>query len=442
MCAGIGRWVGVDDTSAIHLSTFQRATLAPMPTAHPHHLLTAELLSIGSELTVGDTRDTNAGELARSLTSRGVRVTRFTALPDDLDSVSEAFRTGLERADLVVSTGGLGPTPDDLTREAIAHACDEVPAVDPDLEAWLRELWSRRGMPFPELNLKQAWLIPSATPLPNPNGTAPGWLVSRPDGRVVVALPGPPREMRPMWADQALPLLEQRGLGAEVATRTYRLTGIGESQVAEQLGEALLRATNPIIATYARVEAVDVRISATGDPSQTAQSRVDDAATIVLDLVGEHVWATGETTWSEAIGMRLGELGWTLAAVEIGTAGSFGMLLGDAPWFLFDESIALDAPAAGVHLVEVAHDDEGADTDDLAPFARRARELGGAEVGVAIRARTRAGNTAVSVVVSTPIAERRVRRIAFLAGPVGRSRSALAAAAIVLETLKGTPSDN
>ena len=158
-----------------------------MSVARPRRLLTAELLSIGTELTVGDTRDTNAGELARALTGMGVRVVRLTALPDDLGTVAAAFGIGLARSDLVVSTGGLGPTPDDLTREAIAQACGEATIVDPDREAWLRELWSRRGMPFPELNLKQAWRIPSAITLDNRNGTAPGWFVTRPDGRVVVA---------------------------------------------------------------------------------------------------------------------------------------------------------------------------------------------------------------------------------------------------------------
>ncbi|MGZ8438636.1 MAG: competence/damage-inducible protein A, partial [Candidatus Limnocylindrales bacterium] len=164
----------------------------PASPPQPHHLVTAEILSIGSELTVGDTRDTNAGELARSLTALGVRVGRLTALPDVLDAVSEAVSLAMTRSDLVVSTGGLGPTPDDLTREAIAAACGETPFVDPALEAWLRELWRRRGLPFPELNLKQAWRIQSATVLENPNGTAPGWLVTRADGHVIVALPGPP----------------------------------------------------------------------------------------------------------------------------------------------------------------------------------------------------------------------------------------------------------
>ena len=409
-----------------------------MAEPEPRRLLTAELLSIGSELTVGDTRDTNAGELARSLTGMGVRVIRLTALSDELETVTEAFRTGLARTDLVVSTGGLGPTPDDLTRESIAAACGETPEVDPDLEAWLRELWSRRGMPFSDLNLKQAWRIPSATTLANPNGTAPGWLVTRPDGRVVVALPGPPHEMRPMWAEHAVPRLRAIGIGLEVASQTYRLTGIGESRVADLLGEPLLRAANPIVATYARVEAVDVRISAVAAPGHSAQQLVEGAAATVLDQLGSYVWAVGETTWSEAIGARLGERGWTLGAVEVGTGGSLAGLIGDAPWFRFDEIISPDAPAAG------AGASEGSDSpthDDLLHLARRARELGGADVGVAVRAWPSSGDTAVSIAVSTPSGERQVKRVVFLAGPLGRSRAALAVAAFVREMLDGAASE-
>src|SRR4051812_33854701 len=137
----------------------------------------------------------------------GLDVRRIEALPDDQATVLEAFRAAAMRADLVVSTGGLGPTPDDLTREAIAAALGETPSVDPVIEAWLRELWARRGMPFPELNLKQAWLIPWAEALPNPNGTAPGWFVRRPAGGGIGALPGPPRGIRPMWGNKTLPRL-------------------------------------------------------------------------------------------------------------------------------------------------------------------------------------------------------------------------------------------
>jgi nicotinamide-nucleotide amidase len=309
--------------------------------------------------------------------------------------------------------------------------------VDSELEAWLRELWSRRGMPFPEMNLKQAWRIPSAVALPNPNGTAPGWFVRRPDGRAAVALPGPPREMRPMWSDEVVPRLEELGIGAQVASRTYRLAGIGESQVAELLGEELLRAVNPIVATYARVEAVDVRISAVAEGSRSADELVESATASVLEQLGTYVWATGETTWSAAVGARLGELGWTLAVVEIGTGGSLMALFGDAPWVRFDESISPDAPAATAHGHEEEPDDDV--PDDLVRFAHRARELGGAEVGLAVRARPRTGDTAVSIAISTPTGERRVRRVVFLTGPMGRSRAALAAGAVLLETLRDVP---
>src|SRR4051794_5633954 len=223
-------------------------------------LRTAELLSIGTELTVGETRDTNAGDLARELTRQGVVVERITALPDDLAAVTGAFADSLARSDLVVSTGGLGPTPDDLTREAIAAVVGETPAVDPELDRWLRELFERRNLPFAEANRKQAWLLRSARAIPNENGTAPGWWVEQPAGRVIVALPGPPREMRPMWDRWVVPRLLERGLGRPIASTTLRLTGIGESAIADRLGDLLAAGRRPTVATYARVDAVDIRI--------------------------------------------------------------------------------------------------------------------------------------------------------------------------------------
>ena len=397
-------------------------------TRSKRQIRTAELLSIGSELTVGETRDTNAAELARSLTEAGVSVGRITALPDRLETVVDALAAGIERADLLVSTGGLGPTPDDLTREAIAAVWGETPVVDPDLERWLRDLWARRDIPFPELNLKQAWRIPSAEPLPNPNGTAPGWFVSRPDGRVAIALPGPPREMRPMWTDHALPRLRSLGLGADAVVRTYRLMGIGESQVAEILGEGLLRTKNPEVATYARAEAVDVRISAVGDAdargdgARSAEALVEEAAAIVRERLAEHIWAAGDQTWAGAIGARLSERGWRLALVELGTRGQVTTLFGDVDWLA---------------LAETRPDDHaGEDDTTLTDLARRIRQRAGVDVGLAVRARERGGDTAVSVAVVTPDRDHRVIRRAFLGGSHGRTRAALIAASVLYVGLR------
>ena len=399
-------------------------------TASDRRVLTAELLSIGSELTVGDTRDTNSGELARSLTEAGVAIGRMTALPDRLDVVAEAIAAALERADLVVSTGGLGPTPDDLTREAIAKVFGETPVVDPELERWLRDLWARRDMPFPEMNLKQAWRIPSAEALPNPNGTATGWFVSRVDGRIAVALPGPPREMRSMWDEHALPRLRSRGLGGDVAMRTYRLRGIGESQAAAILGDELLRRPNPEVATYARAEAVDVRISAVGGTdtegrAKTAEELLEEAAKVVTDRLGKHVWAVGDQTWAGAIGAALAERGWGLSLVECGTRGQVTTLFGDVDW---------------IALAEIRPDDADPEVDHgLLDLARAIRGRSGSDVGVAVRARERGRDTAVSVAVVTPGAERRQTHRAFLGGSHGRTRAALIVASEVLAALKDVP---
>ena len=392
----------------------------------PRRLLTAEILSIGTELTVGDTRDTNSGELARSIAGHGVAVTRLTALPDDLKVVTTAFQTGLERVDLVVSTGGLGPTPDDLTREAIAATTGEDVAVDPALERWLRRLWSRRSMPFPVINLKQAWLIPSAAALANPNGTAPGWFVTRPDGKVVVALPGPPREMRPMWHEHAVPRLQALGLGADVAVVTYRLAGIGESQVADLLGEPLLRATNPIVATYARAEAVDVRVSAVGTPAATAAELVEPAAAVVRERLGAHIWATGDTTWSSAIGARFTESGWSLSIDETNTGGQVAALFGDVPWVRL--ATARTVEVGGV--TDVALHDAG-----MIASAENARDTAGTAIGVAVYVIDQGDDAVASIAVATPTRRVVERRTVFLGGANGRIRAALAAAAVLLAAL-------
>ncbi len=400
----------------------------PQPSPATRPIVTAELLSIGSELTTGETRDTNAGELARSLTESGVTVGRLTALPDRRAAVEEAFRAALERSDLVVSTGGLGPTPDDLTRESIAAVCAETPTVDPELERWLRGLWERRGLPFAEINLKQAWVIPSARTLANPNGTAPGWWVDRPDGRVVVLLPGPPREMRPMWHDHALPALRARGLGVEHAVRTLRLTGIGESAAADRLGEAILLTVNPEVATYARADAVDIRLSAVprpaagGAPARTAEELLDEVEPIVLAALGEHVWARGTTTWADAIGVELERRGWTLATREVGTGGTLVSLFGAKPWLVRTETVLGGRGAGGAA--------------DRGGSARQVRTAGGADVGLTVAARERGSDTAVSVTVATPTRFVRRRTMAFLGGEQGRVRAALAAVAILLEVLR------
>jgi nicotinamide-nucleotide amidase len=376
---------------------------------------TAEILAVGSELTTGVTRDTNSGELAAELTGRGVRVLRSSALPDDLEAVRRAFENAMSNADLVVSTGGLGPTPDDLTREAIAAACGLEPRVDPDLEAWLRGLFSRRGLAMPEANVKQAWLVDGCVALANNHGSAPGWWLERTDGGLLIALPGPPREWRAMWRDQAVSRLEAGRLGAARAVQTLRLSGIGESALVALIGEDVLRAPYPQVATYARMDAVDVVVSAETDDRTEAQRVVDATVTSLRERVGEYVFAEGNQTWVDALAVRLRAR--TLAVVEIGTAGNVQALLGGASFLVSGRLLgrAADVPVA-----------EG----DLGSLASEAR-AGGADIGLAVLASEARGDTGVHVAIATASDVTEEKALAFLGGDEGRRRAALSAASIL-----------
>lgn len=378
------------------------------------------LLAVGSELTTGETRDTNSGDIARMLSQAGVTVEWTSDLPDVLETVVTALERALEVADVVVTTGGLGPTPDDLTREAIAVVCGETPAVDPELLAWLHHLFERRGQPFHEVNVKQAWLIPSSRPLPNERGTAPGWWIERPDGRLIVALPGPPREMSAMFQGEVVPRLRQRGLGQERLTRTYRLAGIGESAVAAALGEPLLRATNPVVATYARADAVDVRISAVAGDGRSPAELVDAAAAKVLDAVGRYVWGRDDDTWPVAIGREIDRLGWRVALVELGTGGSAAGLLGDAIWL---HSAHIAPPLGSTSLLEVAES---------------ARREAGVEVGLAVRTVEEREDTSVELAATGPFGSAEAREVAFLGGMEGRRRAAISTAAFLFRIVRQT----
>ncbi len=403
---------------------------SPDPDRPSRALRSAELLAIGSELTNGETRDTNGGELAAALAAEGVTVRRISALPDDLGAVTAAFRDALASADLVVATGGLGPTPDDLTREAIAAAVGETPEVDPELEAWLRDLFGRRGMPLLAVNLKQAWLIPSATSIPNANGTAPGWWVDRPDGRVVVLLPGPPREMRPMWTGWALPRLRERGLGDGRISRTLRLYGIGESTVADLLGDAMLRRANPIVATYARADWLDVRISAVDEPApdggdgRPAAAILHETTEAVRAALAGHVRTEGETGWADLVAEAAEAAGVRIATVEAGTRGALAALL------------------AGVPAVERCIVVGGAaDADPEAwPVEARATDAArdaGVEVGCAVVARTDTTRTSLRVAVAvagdeeSSVMDLRL----FQHGEHGLFRAAVATAAFLIDVL-------
>jgi nicotinamide-nucleotide amidase len=277
----------------------------------------AELLSIGAELLLGETVDTNAAFLGAEMAALGLPLGGVRMLPDDRAVLSEAFAAARARSAVVLATGGLGPTHDDLSREGLADALGEEATEDPELLAVLEERF-RAVAPMPATNRRQAMLIPSADPLPNPIGSAPGWWADR-DGVVVVLMPGVPSEMRRMWADQVRPRLAARFGLPPLRIRTVKAFGIGESAMAERLGPLLTRPPDEVeVGIYARDDGVHVRFSTRGDGAL-----LDPLVAESREILGDAAYGTDEENLATAALARLGALGvGTLATWEADTGGA------------------------------------------------------------------------------------------------------------------------
>ena len=286
----------------------------------------SELLSIGAELLLGETVDTNAAFLGAELAALGLPLGRVTQLPDDRRVIAEAFKIARERSSVVIATGGLGPTHDDLTREGLADALGEALTPDADLRRQLEARYQSFG-PMPVSNLRQALRVPSAEALTNPIGSAPGWWVDR-DGCVTVLMPGVPSEMRRMWANEVRPRLAARFAAPALAIRTVKAFGIGESAAAEKLGSLLDAPGDGVDAgIYARDDGVHVRFTTRG--SAAALEPLADAAVAAL---GADAYGVDEEDLALAALRRLGQSGvGTIASWEADTGGALLAILAAAP---------------------------------------------------------------------------------------------------------------
>lgn len=281
----------------------------------------ALLLSVGSEILRGETVDTNAAHLGAELTHHGFSVLAVRVLADERAAIARAVREAVSAAPLVILTGGLGPTHDDLTREGVADALGEALVEDAALVALLRERFRGAGR-MASINLRQALRIPSAEVLSNPIGSAPGWWVEL-DRAVIVALPGVPSEMRRMFAEQVLPRLRRRYGERAEASRVIRTYGVGESALAERLREVLEQATAYEAGIYARDDGVHVRLSSSRDPGA-----VEQAARRALELAGVDAYGTDADDLATAVQGALRRRGVaTLASIERGTGGALLALL-------------------------------------------------------------------------------------------------------------------
>lgn len=287
---------------------------------------TAELLSIGAELLLGETVDTNAAFLGDEMARLGLPLGAVRVLPDDRSTLGAAFSDAMSRSDVVLATGGLGPTHDDLSREGLADALGEELVEDPTLVAQLEERFRAFGS-MPVANRRQAMLIPSAEPLSNRIGSAPGWWVE-PGGSVVALMPGVPSEMRLMWSEQVHPRLARRLDLPPLSMRTVKSFGVGESALAERLGSLLTHPPGGVeTGIYARDDGVHVRFSTRGSPAL-----LDESVNGALAQMGDDAYGTDEDDLAAVALERLGRLGaGTVSSWEADTSGSLLSILSTAP---------------------------------------------------------------------------------------------------------------
>ncbi len=289
----------------------------------------AVVVSIGSELIEGFLTDTNATFLAQEMSALGIELVGVSQVGDNLQRIVRVLTRAWEDADLVVTTGGIGPTDDDMTREAIASMLGESVRIDPDLLESISRFFRSRSIPMPEQNTKQAWLIPSSQALANPMGTAPGWIVQR-DEKFIISMPGVPREMKRMWAEQAVPRLRPRLGDRFYVSKTLKTIGIGESAAERAIADVIHRGY-PVVATYAKDDGVHIRIVAGSSDRDEADEAVRHTEVELRTILDTYVYGEEPATLGSAILAPLVESGDTLAISEAGSGGRLTSLVAEEP---------------------------------------------------------------------------------------------------------------
>ena len=347
----------------------------------------AEIMGIGTELLMGELTDTNSAWIAGRLPALGIELQWVSIIGDDLPRLTEAFKQGMKRSDIIFTTGGLGPTQDDLTREAIAAAFGETPVIQQEVVDDLERYFAARGGPMPQHNIKQANLIPSARFVPNANGTAPGWWAER-DGKIVICMPGPPAENRSMWEEQIEPQLAETIKDEVTITRNIKTFGMSEGAVDEIVSE-FFGVENPYLGIYSKADGIHLRVIARAKDSQSAQAMIVPVEKAIHERLGEYVWGYDDDTPAEAAGRSLLENGLSLAVIEMCTGGALTNSITDVPdslTYFKGSTVAYDGAALSANGVPAkVMEKHGVVSQETAnAMAETVRQRFNADLGIAV----------------------------------------------------------
>ena len=279
----------------------------------------AEIIAIGTELLLGNIVNTNAAHLAEGLAAVGIDNYRQQVVGDNPERLTEALEAAYKRAEIVITSGGLGPTGDDLSKETAAAYFDRALVMDEKARDHIREYMDNLGRRATENQWKQAMLPEGAIPLYNTNGTAPGFILEA-DGRTLIMLPGPPSEIVPMFDLQVLPYLREKS-GSMLISRTIHLTGIGEAAIESELHEEMLTMSNPTLAPYAKEGIIDLRISAKAESEEKAREMIEPVEAMIRQRFGNYVMGADDDTLESVVVTLLKERGWKIATAESLTGG-------------------------------------------------------------------------------------------------------------------------
>ena len=292
----------------------------------------AEILCVGTELLMGQVLNTNAQFLSRRLSAMGVSQFHQCVVGDNFQRLEEALRLALSRADVVITTGGLGPTVDDITKRAAAHVAGKELLLRPEAEAMLRLRFEQYRKPMPENNLSQAMFTGDAILLPNAHGTAPGAIVPMGEGKCVIHLPGPPFELQPMWIDHVEPWLQERS-GRVLVSRYIRVFGMGESEVDQRLSD-LEQGVNPSLSPYCSLGEVQLRATAGAENARKAEQLLQPLVEEVRRRLGDVIYAVEEDdsgSLARCAVEAMKRRGWTVSACESLTGGMITASMVDIP---------------------------------------------------------------------------------------------------------------
>jgi nicotinamide-nucleotide amidase len=288
-----------------------------------------EIINVGTEILIGDILNSNAQYLSRELSAIGMSIYYHTTVGDNPKRLMDVLRLAIERSDLVVLTGGLGPTQDDLTKETVAALFGLDMVLHKESKTRIQSLFQKMSATVTENNWKQAYIPEGSRILPNDHGTAPGILLER-EGKTLILLPGPPGELIPMFRDYCLPYLAEKN-ASTFYSRYYKLTGLGESAVEDKLLDLIDGQTNPTLATYAKPGEVMLRVTANSPRLEDGQRLLDDMDRSIMERVGDWVYAKEDKSLDQVVAQLLMATGTTMSVAESCTGGLIASLLTQMP---------------------------------------------------------------------------------------------------------------